>query len=29
MSGSQTADEAAYLLGRNLLLITKASVWCR
>jgi 7-cyano-7-deazaguanine synthase len=27
--GSETADEAVYLPGRNLLLTVKASVWCR
>jgi 7-cyano-7-deazaguanine synthase len=27
--GSETADEAVYLPGRNLLLTIKASVWCR
>jgi 7-cyano-7-deazaguanine synthase len=27
--GAQTADEAVYLPGRNLLLTVKASVWCR
>ena len=27
--GSETADEAVYLPGRNLLLTVKAAVWCR
>ena len=27
--GSETPDEAVYLPGRNLLLSTKAAVWCR
>jgi 7-cyano-7-deazaguanine synthase len=27
--GSETADEAVYLPGRNLLLTIKAAVWCR
>jgi 7-cyano-7-deazaguanine synthase len=27
--GAETADEAVYLPGRNLLLAAKASVWCR
>src|SRR5207253_4987238 len=27
--GAQTADEAVYLPGRNLLLTVKAAVWCR
>jgi 7-cyano-7-deazaguanine synthase len=27
--GGETADEAVYLPGRNLLLAAKASVWCR
>ncbi len=27
--GSETADEAVYLPGRNLLLTIKATVWCR
>jgi 7-cyano-7-deazaguanine synthase len=27
--GSETPDEAVYLPGRNLLLTTKAAVWCR
>lgn len=27
--GAETADEAVYLPGRNLLLTVKASVWCR
>jgi 7-cyano-7-deazaguanine synthase len=27
--GSSSADEAVYLPGRNLLLVAKASVWCR
>ncbi len=27
--GSDTADEAVYLPGRNLLLTVKAAVWCR
>ena len=29
MPGSETADEAVYLPGRNLLLTIKAAVWCR
>jgi 7-cyano-7-deazaguanine synthase len=27
--GAETADEAVYLPGRNLLLVGKAAVWCR
>ena len=27
--GSETADEAVYLPGRNLLLTVKAAIWCR